>query len=440
MIKTPNAPHTFDQIVILLLWLSDFLHAGTDSLEQEMDSNLFFSHDEELPNQDYSIYFSKAMMNGFQLWNKESDEFIALQNDSVDKFVCSSLNNKIESVDKLIEKTVQLKERTKELKKLPTTIPNEQYVEKLETEFMKHQTHEQKLCEELKVKQDRLVSVNVLWEEKMKKFHSKEQAVNDLKETIKKQVKNINEYKELAFQITQLKAILSATETEANKLRTNEETIMIERARLLQQSSTAIPLLNEHINRIATIIKNSNVKINPNALASLTINLEGIELKHLHEVNAVFKKIEIKVKEYTNKTQLDVERLKNELVKLTNEKDILVNDLEKLKIKYKKCTSDEQIIDKMLKMKAKKHENFVADMNQKSKENQTKYETLQTEINTSKERIKQIELEIDEKMNQFEKHTMAVIQAKREAIENLQETDKILDQIIESSDIFQDSI
>lgn len=434
MLKAPNALHTFDQMIILLLWLSDF---QDETFDDDSQMNFIFLKDEELPNQEFTEIFSKSMMKGFQLWNSESAEFAELNDQLVDKFVCTSLKDNVKSCEELFQKIEQLKKDSKELKKLPTVIPNQELVERIESKFLAYESQEQSLCDELKEKQNRLDGINILWNEKMKKYQSKEESVLALKDVIKKQTVSVAEYKSMALEITKLKSYLNSVEIDLNNIRSNKSSNLVNRARVLKQISTAIPELNERISRIVTIVTKCQLNINTNALNSLICTPESVNLKHLHLVDATILKVEMKFKENITKNISDSEHLTNELLKLKAEAEMLIKDHENMQKKHKKCTSDEQILDGTVKMHEKKHENFENKIKQEMNASKMEYNKLEGEIVASKEKIKQLEQEIENMMIESEKQARGVIERKYEMAEEIDEQEKLLDDLIASSDILE---
>lgn len=176
--KTPNAPHSFNHIVIMLNFLLDFLPLGDDLSEDQADyandtgNGLDFDHEyntlertihnPDFPNVDFTNEFNRNVMTGYQLWAKcQEAEFQELKQFMENKLIRSSntAKNRAELEQKIdtlkleydaLNKTRVNKPDDKEKTKLQQAVlERKQQIELMSEHIRATQVKNEKLCREL---------------------------------------------------------------------------------------------------------------------------------------------------------------------------------------------------------------------------------------------------------------------------------------------------
>lgn len=103
-LRTPAAPHSYNECILLLAWLNDI--ARYTHVDTEIETP--FECDDEFPNVEYTKEFSDEVRRAFPLWNKADDEFNKIKERLIEK--------KIILTKKCFQNVEDLNRRTEELK------------------------------------------------------------------------------------------------------------------------------------------------------------------------------------------------------------------------------------------------------------------------------------------------------------------------------------
>lgn len=430
MLRTPNTPHTFDQMIVLLLWLGDF----TSPYDDNPGASSKYMHDEDLPSHAYTEIFSRAAMDGFQLWNRESDEFVVLQDHLVDRHIAETVGNGIECGKEVMDMCGKLIENSAELRALSTAIPSQQYVEELESKYVAAEDKLHTMTTARIELTNRLGESQKQWDAKNHKMNVKRSECNALKESIRRQEHTIAEYNQLGEEIALHKATTDIEKVEIDNLKGVESSNAINRARLLHQLVTVIPEVTKKLDAIVACINGSQLNLDINVLNALSIDssIAAIKLPHLEKINSWLTKIDACVQGYLNEIQLHDDHTKIKVNTLKKEKSLLARQIEVVGEKYKKYLSDMEIIEGVLKMNETKLQNFVGRMNGTAKTYQIEYEQRRDEAALMRQTIAHLEKECREAMVQGEQGVKDRVRQRNEVIAQMVEIEDFLDAEIDS--------
>lgn len=269
MLKTPNAPHTFDQIVVMLLWLGSVSSVSTVAADDSLVEKYLFVKDEQFPNEEYTAMFSKAIQEGYLLWNIESDEHSTFIDRLTDQLLAAKLNHKVESAAELQALTENLDRKSQEMANNPVQLNNLHQFEQLESKYVEYETIEHELVNQLNEKRDRLAAVQVNWKDKRTKVQQSQSNIQALANQIQQQKHNIVEYKQLAEQMSLLKIAVNTVQNEIKLFRDEESNQQILRARLLKKVSEAIITINDRGVQVVKLLNNSQFKFGERELNML---------------------------------------------------------------------------------------------------------------------------------------------------------------------------
>lgn len=422
MLKTPNTPHTFDVMVSLLLWLSEYTAEPLEFADPIAQGQFM------LPNEQV---FSLAAMNGFELWNKESDEFVVLQDKLVDNYISEAIHNNISSAEHLIEKTKKLRVHSIELRQTSTTIPNEQYLEDLESKFL---IIEQQLADMTNFREEvgeSLAKTLHEWDEKNNKLAEKQQRVNNVKETLHHQNHSRSDLDGLAKQAALLNTTISIINAEMIDVKAVESAQAINRARSLNDLTKMIPHVNKLLDELIGSIKQTNMKIDENVLNGLWINssISAVTIQSIETIDRILDKIGTRAHDYLPKLQFKKDQTTVEISSLKKEKALAVKQLKELREKHRKYMAEIEVLNGVLKMNEKKCENVNACVSESNTAYTVEISGKKNEIANLKERVEQGNEKIRQLMEEGERDTRARIAGVHNAIAEIDELDAELDEM-----------
>lgn len=456
MLKTPNAPHTFDQIVVMLLWLGSVSSVSSVAADDSLLENYLFVKDEQFPNEEYTSMFSKAIQDGYLLWNSESDEHSTFIDRLTDGLIAAKLNHKVESAAELKELTKNLEMKSKELADNPVKLNNVHHFEQLESKYVEYETMEHDLENQLRDKRDRLAAVKVNWNDKRAKVQQSQSKIQALATKIQQQKHGIADYKKLAEQMSLMKTAVGAVQNEIKLIRDEESIQQITRARLIKKVSEAITKINERGMQIIKALNNTQFKFGEKELNMLhlptspSVQVIGaadyfkihnilklfffVLFQQVQDVEQTLSHIFSVVKMQKHKTQIEVDKHKSKLNILKAESDALTKEFQKIQKKYEKVSSDNEMLEKKSAMKNKKNENCTRKLAKQADEAKIKLDMLKIEISAAHAKEKQLEEENVKLLEKGEAQAMKIIAEKQALVNQLGEIEKLLDGQLEGFD------
>lgn len=433
MFKTPNAPHTFDQVVVMLLWLGIISSVSAIATDDALIEEYLFTKDDQFPNEEYTAKFSKEIQEGYLLWNNESDEHSTFIDRLTDELIAAKLDNKVSSAAELQALNDKLEIKSKELIDNPVQLNNVHLFEQLESKYIEYETMEHDLLNQLKEKRDRLAAVCVNWNDKRAKLEKCQLKFRELAIKIQHQKYNINDYKKLAEKMTMLKSAVSSVENEIRLIRDEESIQQISRARLLKKVSEAITKINERGMQIVKVLNNSKLTVSEENFNKLHLPANP-SMRQVEEVKQILAHMFSVVSVQKHKTQIELDKATSKLNVLKAESQTLTKEHENLQKKYEKILFEKEVLEKKSKMTNKKNENCTRELEKHVEIAKDKLEKLKVEITEANAKTIQMEESNAKLMAQGEAQAMKIIAKKQRMINQLDELDKILGEKLEGFD------
>lgn len=431
MLRTPNAPHTFDQIVVLMLWLSEYIIIPRKVSDVGHMSAEDFTHDEQLPKQhEYTARFSQAMQKGFQLWNSESDEFAALHDQLVDDFIAAKLGDKVRSASELNDMTDKLKSKTRELESYQIAMPDEQHFARVQNEIENLDQMKKMLWHELDENRQTLDAIGMVWKTKEANLKQKQDKLNDIKHQIATQCVTVDGFKELGHRIAVTKNAVSAVEQEVQLLRDEEVAVSTLHARLLKKVSDAIPKLNQHNKQIIEMIERSQLPIGDRKLMNGLFLKPNPTMEQIEEINKKLGSISTVMNIHKHSTQSNIKRANDRLDLLRFKLNAMQKEHHKLRESFDAASSRKQTIDKKIETKERKFKDTLALAIAQLQKLNAEYEEIETRITDAQTRCEQLMAENETILVEGEKK-MADLRAHKERIlDQMNQFEKELDEQI----------
>lgn len=433
MLRTPNAPHTFDQIVPLLLWLSDFVafqNVKSDYWLETDDtlSNDVFLRDREFPDAEFTAAFSRELMNrGFQMWNNQSDELLDLQNLLVNSFISAKLKGIIKSVDELNTLIVNVKDKSDKLKKIPCIVKNVCKFETLESQYMNCEELEYNLGQRVSRKQDELASIELNWKDKHGKVQMKEKQIEKVQQQISLQKSNVGEFKELLSRSSSLKMSLNTLNKELETLKNEDSVNQIQLARLLSNKSNAIFKFNNHIMKIYQLLCKSKIEKNI-PVNSLCIDANST-LNFIKDVHKRLHKIDSMVKNRINEINSSIAHATMQLDVMRPEEEKLHNEAIALETEFKKCCCEFKRVSLIVQNNIEKENTKTNAIEKTLEEKQISNLALKKAITEAQNQVKRLERSNEELLAKGEQKAMELIEMKQQLINELDEAIDLVDEL-----------
>lgn len=260
-LKTPNAQHMFKDSVGLLAWLADFILIGNESNLSDVPVIC----DDSFPSVEYTTNFSIEAQKAFSLWNEESeDAFANVKQYLIEKLVTSKIG--CTSIDELIQKTEQLKQKNQQLR---NAIPNgpserENYSKVMEAKYDELKNSEKKLKESKSVKMNMLKNIVTMNDVVAADYKKKEKSLAALLMGIDEQRFTLSNLQELKSEIALINQEIEIKNNEIAAIRDSASYDHIEYARLKQKRIAAITKFNKFTYEIAQTIASSQFMENFN--------------------------------------------------------------------------------------------------------------------------------------------------------------------------------
>ncbi|XP_055308632.1 kinetochore protein NDC80 homolog [Sitodiplosis mosellana] len=433
MLKTPNAPHTFDQIVVMLSWLGSVSSVSTIASDDSILDKCLFVKDEQFPNEEYTSMFSKAIQDGYLLWNNESDDHATFIDRFTDELIAAKLDHKVETAAELQSLTDNLKMKSKELADNPVQLNNLHQFEQLESKYVEYETMEHDLENQLKDKRDRLAAVQVNWKDIRAKVQQSQSKIQALATQIQQQEHSIADYRKLAENLSMMRTAVGTVQNEIKLIRDEDSIQQITRARLLKKVSEAINKINDRGMQIVKVLNNTQINFGEKELNLLHLPASP-SVQLVKDVEQTLSHIFSVVKIQKHKTQIELDKATSKLNVLKAESEALTKEFDSIKKKYEKISFENEVLEKKSTIKNKKNESCTHKLTKQADEAKTKHSILKVKIAAAHAEQKRFEDENIKLMELAEAHAMKIIAEKQDLVNHLDELEKVLDGHLEGFD------
>lgn len=433
MLRTPNAPHTFDQIVVLMMWLSEFIIIPRTVADIGGMTNEEFKRDDELPDREYTAKFSQAMKKGFQLWNSESDEFATLQNQLVDDFIRAKTKEKVSTAADLQILAEKLHLKNRDLEKMQIAMPNEHDFQRIKNEHNKYESSKKELKAKLKEIHQSFNAVNVIWKTKNTEFQQKQKILRSMEQQIATQCVSIYDFKKLASEIASMKSSMSSVQQEVQSLQAEETIVSTNRARLMKKVSDAIPIFNKHSKRIIEIVQQSHLNVDEHLMNDLFLK-PNPTLKQIEQINKKLNSIASLVNIHKHDITIKMKNTKDRLELLNGKEKNLAKEYQKLVDKKDSVSSTKLMLETKIENKTRKFKNVIDAETVKLQKATADHEDLIKRIAEFEEQIKKFEEDNLKIMITGEKKLMEIATEKKRMLDAITKLD---DEVMEMLAIAQ---
>jgi kinetochore protein NDC80 len=238
-LKTPNAPHCQNHIIVLLGWLSDFtLPPHEAAIETEVDQEFFSA--------ELSSMFQKQAAEAFKLWNSNMESEYNHIQDSISRTYLNEkagIANLGEEIEKATAEYAQLK---KERAPVNTKIEYDNVLKDSQQldQIIRKKTESNN--ELMKTKEKAIVELN----QRMSAVHKTNGEIQELQDQIARQTLSVDRKIELLQDLNNLRDLLGVKERTVTELQENSSQNDIQLSRLLKKKFTLVESLNNQIYKL----------------------------------------------------------------------------------------------------------------------------------------------------------------------------------------------
>ncbi|XP_031626852.1 kinetochore protein NDC80 homolog [Contarinia nasturtii] len=413
MLKIPNAPHTFDQMVLMLLWLADIASVSTIAADE--------------PIEKYTLASSKEMQDGYLLWGKDNSKHDVLVKRMTDNLIAAKLDNKVTSEAELQLLTENLKLKSQEFVENSVHLKKIHQFEQLESKYLEYETKEHDLIKQLKDKRDRLAALHVKMNDKriqMRKSHGR------MIECVQKR----EDYQRLGKQISLLKASIVTLENGKQHIKDEDFSDQIKYARIVKNVSTVISDINNRSMQIIKVLNNSQNKTVSECELNKLLLPATPSFEQVEQVNQYFLHIYsvVEIEKFKGKMKLDQAIIEMNVLKA--ESIALTKEIKSEQKSYDKHANDYDVLEKNAAMKNRKNENSTRDLCKQADDAKAKLQSLKDKIIAALAEEMKMKTENARIMADGEAQAKKIRAEKDRLADQMDEIDKILDEKFEGLD------
>lgn len=371
-LKTPNAPHCINNIIVLLGWLSDF-----KLNETEMEACVEYKTSEELSSPEFSKMFMEKGAQGFALWNNnQGEEFEEINEHLRQTYIHENIGSGLD-LDSGIQK-LKYEISTLEKEKAPISLLMEHTDLNEESKRLKARIDKSKnCCKDISGKID---AVRQELESKISTERNVMKELKDLKTKLTRQQITVDQKNTLLMELSQLKSILGNKKQiviDFNDTTSDNEILL---SRLIQKKFTSIDRLNNLVHKLSSDLNCAGMNSNDGKFRpedyeiQATGDGDALALdEQLDRLGDVLKELADNFTKHNNALRVEITKLESTRNHLKAELEIKNAEIESNRTKLEHITAEEEVNENALKK-------YVRNMEVENRENEEKLINIKLEI------------------------------------------------------------
>ncbi|XP_055639935.1 kinetochore protein NDC80 homolog [Toxorhynchites rutilus septentrionalis] len=314
MLKTPNAPHSINHIIVMIGWLMQLApeHDGKCT-PLERDSDLLV----DFPSSEYQEFFLEKVQEGFNVWNlKKENEFGALLEQLIDGLVMartSGLNQQ-----QINGRITELENELQEIHNRTIQHDRKQSLNQLEKAIHEQQLVQKKFSDELKTIQRQAEKMEEDYYRHQEEYYSLVKQTEALKQEVDSQQFDADGRVALVKAITTNKSLLTAKRIAVATLEHNSHEHQITISRLIKKKCDLFSTLNTKLYQFSDYLR-PTIDFNPPNIDLKTQDYDELQ-KNLIATKSLLADV--------------LSRQTAELLALNAQKSKLEHDISDTQIKY----------------------------------------------------------------------------------------------------------
>lgn len=428
-LKTPNAPHSFNNVVILFGWMLDFV-PRPDFVEDF--ENEYLVVPEDLPDKEFALKFMSSAKEGFSLWNNsKNEEFNNLKEETSNIFIRK--RNQGESLEQV---HAEIKQVASDLKELDRSKSRSKYKEEAssfenECNQLEGKVRLNEVCVSKSVKtcednEKHILRLEEQSEHKQGQIIETQRRIECIEGTVKTQRMSTAERAELITHIQYLKQLLESKKKTVFELQDKDACNQVAHSRLVKQTIDAVAAFNNYVQKIFSDQSDlldcdiEELCIDQNSEMSIEEQIERILPLLEKAKGSSFQQI----KSYTQ----EISDLEHALKKVVYEHDTLLE--EQLRSTQSKCEEYSKTIEKLdveIVNKTACHTREAEELTHALEKQTVLNSSLREKINFQNEELTRLAKENELMFAETTEKMEAYLQAKKRNVHLLEEGVKYLE-------------
>jgi kinetochore protein NDC80 len=334
-LKTPNAPHCLNSIILLLGWLADFSATEADVIKYKVSG--------EFPNEHLMNDFMDKTSVAFALYNDFKDtthieKVIAESYLKLREGTSADINAEIESLNceiKNIEKETQ-----------PLSLLKELNVKKEESEGLEKKIAE--ISKNIKELNRKITNSNAELGMKRQQIHNYEVEFKSIQRQLNNQKMSLNDRRELLIEISQLKSALQSKRNAVIELNEASSENEIALSNLISKKFQLIDSLNNLLYKLSSNLNVAGIvesKFDPEQFELKVTKNENEMNKMLNNIHHALAALKEKYNHFYVSYKDATTKINGEYQKLTCESEIIDAKVQQLRTQLNALTTDEASLE-----------------------------------------------------------------------------------------------
>lgn len=416
-LKTPNIPNAYNNVIVLLSWLLQFVPNQESIDEFEKD---FLLPMEGFKNADFTKIFNQGVKEGFVAWNADKEFEDDIKSKMIDQFISNS-DIEFNDLKTLKAKTSEKMKELKMLFKNRIILEGEDELKQKETSLKKIDKKLSSMTESAERKSKELTTMTSHLSLIEKKLNEKNLEKINLEKSLKTQRINVDEKILILKEICQQNCNIKTQVNLIIKIQDESATEQINLARKLNEMIELLSNLNHFVHKLAEM-----KKIDPEEFKISINDPEDEKMKKYKEIKKLIETVSNETDLKLKKLVTEIDNFQHELKHLTTDYEMMSEKSAKLHLKCEQLTNLISLFDDKIVNTKKNGEKELeeAKLNFKKIEEELK-ENILMKIAT-KERFDCI---VNENLKLEEKILKHVEKLEAEELEEIEQQEKLLDEL-----------
>lgn len=341
-LKTPNIPNAYNNVIVLLSWLLQFVpnEKTIDDFENE-----FLLPMEGFQTAEFTKIFNQGFKEGFVVWNEgKNNEFQEIQSKMIDQYVSNS-NIGFDDLKSLKKQTKVVEKEFKLLFKNRIILNGEDELKQKESSLKKIEKKITSMTDSVERKSKELITMSNHLSSIEKKIDEKSLEIISLEKSLKTQRINVEERFKILEEIGQQNCNIKTIANLTNKIQDESATQQINLARKLNGMIELLSNLNHFVHKLAEI-----KKIDPEEFKISMNDPVDEKTKKYKQINGLIETVRNETDFKLKKIVTEIDNFQHELKHLTADYEIMNEKTSKHQSKCDELTRliglyDDKIID-----------------------------------------------------------------------------------------------
>lgn len=418
-LKTPNIPNAYNNVIVLLSWLLQFVpnQKSIDDFEND-----FLLPMEGFKNADFTKIFNHGFKEGFVAWNEgKNKEFEdAIKSKMIDQYISNS-DIEYNDLKTLKAQTCENMKQFKMLFKNRIILEGEDELKQNEASLKKIDKKISLMTESAERKSKELTTMSNHLSLIEKKLNEANLEKINLEKSLKTQRINVDEKIVILKEICQQNCNIKTQVNLIIKIQDESATEQINLARKLNEMIELLSNLNHFVHKLAEM-----KKINPEEFKISINDPEDEKIKKFKEIKNLIETVSNETDLKLKKLVTEIDNFQHELKHLTTDYEMMSEKSRKVQLKCEELTHLISLYDDKIVNTKKNGEKEMEEAKLNLKKIEEELIKIKLKKNSTKERFDYI---VKENLKLEEKILKHVDKLNAEELEDIEQQEKLLEEL-----------